>query len=338
MLCYKAHGDKCTESFYKDQVEDELRSQRAVGDERRHLEKIVAALNCLDGDVGLEDGDDAVDEEDAEEERLAQLLERAEAGELRIEDLTEEELRTFHSDLKLGALGHALGAWEPWWTRAAVVEVDFNSLDDDPGAPATSSAAPPAHICCVKDRKAHPSVALTVVEAAYAYAHTMRAFNGDWAWDPVQAALHFLHLASAVCSPKVYGSAAECIRAVLAAVAALPGGGFGAGLDLLCLADTATLLTRGVDSSARAVQEAAELLAAAGLVAEKEGRKSVGKLRRGVKKLEFLASFAAYHEDELAPLAIQIEAIERERRAELDAEAMARNRLAHDGIALPERG
>lgn len=42
--------------------------------------------------------------------------------------------------------------------------------------------------------------------------------------------------------------------------------------------------------------------------------------------------------DELAPLAIQIEAIERERRAELDAEAMARNRLAHDGIALPERG
>lgn len=70
------------------------------------------------------------------------------------QDLTEEELRTFHSDLKLGALGHALGAWEPWWTRAAVVEVDFNSLDDDPGAPATSSAAPPAHICCVKDRKA----------------------------------------------------------------------------------------------------------------------------------------------------------------------------------------
>lgn len=32
-------------------------------------------------------------------------------------------------------------------------------------------------------------------------------------------------------------------------------------------------------------------------MAEKEGRKSVGKLRRGVKKLEFLASFAAYHED-----------------------------------------
>lgn len=85
----QAHGDKCTESFYKDQVEDELRSQRAVGDERRHLEKIVAALNCLDGDVGLEDGDDAVDEEDAEEERLAQLLERAEAGELRIEDPPE---------------------------------------------------------------------------------------------------------------------------------------------------------------------------------------------------------------------------------------------------------
>eukprot|EP00434_Breviolum_minutum_P015830 symbB.v1.2.013946.t1/scaffold1003.1/size206925/6 len=46
--CYQAHSGKCTESFYKSQVEEELKSRRIDEDERRRLEKVLASLSSLD--------------------------------------------------------------------------------------------------------------------------------------------------------------------------------------------------------------------------------------------------------------------------------------------------
>ncbi|CAJ1392825.1 unnamed protein product [Effrenium voratum] len=56
------------------------------------------------------------------------LAELAERGELCMENLSEEEARSFFAELKKGELGRALGAWEPWWQRVAAI--DLSSLDD----------------------------------------------------------------------------------------------------------------------------------------------------------------------------------------------------------------
>jgi len=344
--CYKGHSDRCTESFYQAQVEEELRSQRATGDERRRLEQIISELSHLDenpDEEAEEEEEELEDEEEAETRRLEELVAKAERGELCLEDLTEGEAQCFHSELKRGALGQTLGVWEPWWQRAAVVEVDLDALDDGPLETSSSSRAAvptPAHICCAGDRKAHPAVALTALEVLYAYVHTMRAFNGDWAWDPLQAALHLLHLGSSVCSRKVYSTARECLLAALASASALPGGGFGAELDELCLGDLARLLGRGGDTQIRALREAMEMIdLAAKTVNERQANntKAIGRLQRGAKKLEFLMSFAGHHQDDLEQLVPEVSALESKRRAEAQEQEDEEGRRALGGVALPQR-
>merc|ERR1719215_2415633 len=139
----------------------------------------------------------------------------------------------------------------------------------------------------------------------------MRVFNGDWTWDPVQAAMHLLHVGCSIGSPKVYSTTVECIHTALDAATNLPGGGFGADFDVVCLADVATILHRSVDSAARALLEAVGILRKAVEAAgEHNGceAKSLARLQRSMKKLEFLVSYAAHHEDIMAPLAGEVRA------------------------------
>lgn len=35
-------------------------------------------------------------------------------------------------------------------------------------------------------------------QALYAYVHTLRSFNGDWSWDPLEAAAHLFHLGRSI--------------------------------------------------------------------------------------------------------------------------------------------
>ncbi|CAE8609008.1 unnamed protein product, partial [Polarella glacialis] len=268
LACYQGHSGKCTESFFQDQVSEELKSQRATPEERKRLEQVVSSLANLDEPTEEET---AQDKEEDNEERLELLAALAESGELRLDDLSEEEVRCFHSELKRGELGRALGAWEPWWQTTAIV--DLSSLGDDAADEGDRAVhcSPPPHLCCGGEgdsRQVHPSVALTVIEALYAYVHTLRAFNGDWKWDPLQAAVHMLHLGRGICAHRVYASATEALRAAMSAAAALPGANFGAGLDSLCLGDVATLLRRGVGSCARGLREAAEIVELAADAAE----------------------------------------------------------------------
>lgn len=335
LACYQVHGGKCTESFFQSQVEGELRGQRASDDERRHLEKIVSAMANLD--KPLEDEAEDVDEEEPEERRLETLISLAESGKLSLEDLSEDEARQFFADLKKGDVGHALGAWEPWWQKTGVVNMSsLDDLDDDycTGDDGVHQS-PPEHLCCSADgaRQAHPSVALTVVQALYAYSHALRAFNGDWAWDPLQVSAHLLHLGSAVHAHRVYESTSEALREALDAAARLPGGGFGSDLDLLCLDDVAILLRRGVGSCARGLRETGEIIAAAReLAAEKKG----GRLLRCLKKLEFLESFAWYHEQAMWDLADQVKALREVLESSNKIIHQERSRKEH-GIALPQR-
>jgi len=299
------------------------------------LEKIVYDLSQLDKG-SLDDTGDLADDGEAEDDdsRLEALADKAHRCELGADDLTEDELQRFHSELKRGSLGHALEVWEPWWQRAAVVDLD--SIDD-----ADVRFTQPPHLCCTPSRQAHPAVAFTAVQAVYAYAHLMRAFNGDWAWDPVQAAMHLLQLGKAACSDTAYESVSECLQAALRAAAGLTGGGFGAEFDELCLSDATAILSRGGDAAGFALSGAATLVgrAVAQVAEERAGRpKLLGRLRRAAKKLEFLTAFACHHGAALTPLADEVRALHKLRQDEAQKLRDAGNARAHDGIAVPERG
>eukprot|EP00439_Symbiodinium_sp_Y106_P033556 s1344_g4.t1 len=276
---------------------------------------------------------EAEDEGDASEKRLEMLAELAASGELRLEDLTEEEAESFRVALKSGDLGRALGAWEPWWQKAAAVDLLSLDEDDVSGLEGDESLHqdPPRHLCCSADgsRQAHPSVAFTVLEALFAYVHTLRAFNGDWRWDPLQAAAHMFHLGKGIWAHQVHESATSTLQALWQLASKLPGGGFGANFDRHCVGDVATILSRGVGSCARALH-----------AAEEGQARGAARLRRGVKKLDFLTSFAWHHPEALgADLAAQVQALEEvlQGYGQRLEDVSKRHSARTDGIALPER-
>merc|ERR1719159_1273739 len=121
---------------------------------------------------------------------------------------------------------------------------------------------PPQHLCCTATREvAHAVVTLTVLEAVYAYCHTMRTFNGDILWDPVQSAGHLLRLGSSLCSPKIqFKSPSECTGAVLEAAGRLPGRSGDQTFDALCLLDARVLLGGDASCVVRALRESIALL------------------------------------------------------------------------------
>lgn len=332
LSCYQAHSGKCTESFYKSQVEEELKSQKIDDEERRRLEKVLMSLSSLDR---------AEDEEEEEEDgpsddRLEALAALAERGLLNLDDLSEEEATRFFSELKAGDLGRAMGAWEPWWHKTAVI--DLMSLDDEIGGDERLHQNPPEHLCCSAsgDRKAHPSVVFTLLEALYAYVHTLRSFNGDWSWDPLEAAAHMFHLGRSIWGRQVYDSVTEALQAPQSVACKLPGGGFGADFDRHCLADVATILRRGVGSCARALLEAQDLSEKAQQMAQDP--KSASRLLRGMKKLQFLASFAWYHEEVFPEIAAEVQALEEVlETARVKSKEAQRMEIAKGNILLPER-
>lgn len=320
LACYKDHNAACTEHFYKAQVAEELRSQKATGEERKRLERIVAELHNL-GEP-LDEGE----EEEEDDDRLEELARKAEHDALSIDDLSEDELRRFHSSLKRGTLAQALEVWQPWWETAPVVELD--SMDDGP------TMCPPPHICCTNERRVNPAVVLSLLEVLCAYAHVLRAFNGDWGWDPLQAVGHLLHLGPTICTHRVFENAASCLQALTEAARSLPGGGFGAEMDVLIFTDVEVLLTRaGPDSSLQALQESRELLECASAELATRGGGGRARLQRGEKKLQFLASFASHHDNVLRPLALEVRTFRELREAELQQQG----HRVRDGVVLPDR-
>merc|ERR1712046_480301 len=94
------------------------------------------------------------------------------------------------------------------------------------------------------------------------------------------------------------GSTKDCLISILQLAAALPGGT--PGVDTLCLSDAAIVLQGQAAYILRALGEVKAILDSSVALASGSREKSkpnVNRIRRGVKKLDFLLSFAFHHDD-----------------------------------------
>merc|ERR1712107_830235 len=233
--------------------------------------------------------------------RMEDGVARAMSGNIQIADITNDEAAWFRSALEANARDYTPRSWRPWWQHPEV--------EEDPQSPSASSSStrcmatrvnPPIHVCCANGRLPHASVAFTALSILYAYVHTMRASNGGWEWAPLEAAPNLLHICPAICSHQIFKSANESLCASVDAAATLADGGFGVDFDLLCVEDLQTLISAGAHCCAVAIQDIVNIFDAC-LAAGSHA--SSGKIRRGIKKLHFLTSFAFHHFELLQPLA-----------------------------------
>lgn len=139
--CYESHGSLCTENFYREQVEEELRAaSKPDFDEKKQLEKVLLNLNRLDRQGDDEDDEDGEGDDDADEDgtngikdesRLEYLLEQLESDDLDLDDLTEGEREQFEKFCEKTSGGGLLEQWVPWWERIATEETGIATGDEE---------------------------------------------------------------------------------------------------------------------------------------------------------------------------------------------------------------
>ena len=223
--CFARHSERCTEAFFREQVEGELRA-RAVGvaagggGEPREMAQILERLRRM-GEGELSDGEESVEgqneggvagltAEAAERLGLARLgrdaLKAALEGlELSEADLSADALNCFRRDLQAGAVGRLLGGWEPWWRHKDASELRLSkvgtllvrALDGPgPGGMASSIVPPPPSeplpqlLDLLPDRQPAPTLPWHLVDCLFSYCSTLVLYNGDWQADPRSAAEH----------------------------------------------------------------------------------------------------------------------------------------------------
>ncbi|KAJ2802991.1 Zinc finger HIT domain-containing protein 2, partial [Coemansia furcata] len=123
----------CTESFYKEQVEEDMRARRADDATKLEMQRMVQRYNDYSVDTpGELDGSSDTDKEEEAElaERLNGVDLEDEAASAAIwSRLTEAEREEFLRLIDDNEVGALLEPWVPWWSTENgpnVVEADEN--------------------------------------------------------------------------------------------------------------------------------------------------------------------------------------------------------------------
>ena len=204
LACYRQHGETCTESFYAEQAQAELKSDVAPHESRLEMLKTLQRLEeTNDSDSGDDDDDDGDDDNAAampphDAERLARLLEATTIDE---SSLTNEERAEFRRLLADGSLGAQLQAAPVWWraAEAALASMElvgtkeggasWRYASDEAAAAAASAGAPPPSTALPALRtltcRPPPATLLhNALELLCAYCYVVRLFCAAEGDDP----------------------------------------------------------------------------------------------------------------------------------------------------------
>ncbi|CAH2093620.1 unnamed protein product [Euphydryas editha] len=197
--CYKSEKHmECSESFYRECVNQELASHQVDEDAKAKMIEILKKMyeNGDDEVEGLENCED-IDSDDGSEIDLQTRIQ-----DLNLDDpdalwnaLTEDERNEFESMLSKGDVGSIIPQWEPWWlySKEKKLVEDVNETSNETEAlnkcPQIKSVPKFSTLTSVKPS---PALHFNMANVIASYAFTMRYFNGEI--DPVEAATYLLDI------------------------------------------------------------------------------------------------------------------------------------------------
>ncbi|CAM6129566.1 unnamed protein product [Calypogeia fissa] len=223
LACYKNHSLRCTESFMRNNVIEEMRDIQASKESQQNMLEALKRIRFDDDGrsiiedevMGDEDGED--DDSDGRHgtvfsERTLKLI--AEGGDISLDDLSVDERKDFLRALAAGEISHLIQPWYPWWLnpRAGTTSItthgtsliqpvnsseeenpkQIEALEAVPGevpVPPSEALAPVRQLI---RGDPSPLIPVQLAEVIYNYCFTLRFCNGDWQSDPLDAALILL--------------------------------------------------------------------------------------------------------------------------------------------------
>jgi len=180
---------------------DELKQMQPEDESKKKMLDILKRLHL----------EEEMDSDGEDESMLSEeLIQKVMSGEeIKIEDLSDDEVKRFRQALASGELSKMIEPWTPWWkkpsARMKTLSPDGSQLvrqvreeDTATSGPMTDQEpsinempeGPESPLPALKQlTRAEPSPLLAVhlVDILYSYCFTLRLYNGDWHSDPLGA-------------------------------------------------------------------------------------------------------------------------------------------------------
>ncbi|KAL6906500.1 hypothetical protein ACP4OV_004101 [Aristida adscensionis] len=319
--CYKGHSVQCTESFMRENVMDELKQMQPEDESKKKMLDILKRLHEEEMESDSED-ESAFSEE---------LIQKVMSGkEIKLEDLSDDEIKRFRQALTSGELSKMIEPWTPWWKTPSARSISLSpdgsqlirqvSIDDtaasDPMIDQESSIkevpeGPDSPLPSLKQlTRAEPSPLLAVhlIDILYSYCFTLRLYNGDWHSDPFGASTVALSMSKVLgedAKPETIPEALTACMEETCSPAYRHTGGFRFAVALVD--DIITILSLGHNALVcalcdfrRLVQDGERMLKAE-KVGKSEKAQSTLKLRGASRKLFFMTCWIHEQPDETWP-------------------------------------
>ncbi|KAJ7949556.1 Zinc finger HIT domain-containing protein 2 [Quillaja saponaria] len=209
LQCYKSHSLRCTESFMRENVVEELRQMQPDDESKQKMLDILKRFHT-------EEEMDSMDEDDIlSEETISKVLS---GGQVSFDDLSANEKKQFQRAIASGELSKMIQPWDPWWLKPSARTISLGkegtqlvqllseqevsvSTQDHLGntgsneiPPGPETPLPPVRR--LSPREPSPLLAVHLVDIVYSYCFTLRLYNGDWKSDAIGSAMVVLSVSS----------------------------------------------------------------------------------------------------------------------------------------------
>ncbi|XP_065858504.1 uncharacterized protein [Euphorbia lathyris] len=207
--CYKAHGLRCTESFMRENVVEELNQMQPNDETRQKMLEILKRFHSEEEMEGIDEDDSVLSEE---------TVQKILSGDsISFDDLSVKEKKQFQRAVASGELSKLIEPWDPWWLKPSArtislsnegtrlvqpLEHHTSSSPQDKGAPDKYNEVPPGPeipltpVSKLISTEPSPLLAVHLVDILYSYCFTLRLYNGDWQSDTIGSATVLLSISS----------------------------------------------------------------------------------------------------------------------------------------------
>lgn len=211
LQCYKSHSNRCTESFMRENVVEELRQLRTDDSIKRKTLDILKRFHSEEEMEDLDEEDDSTLSEETVEKVLA-------GDQLSFDDLSVEEKKRFLRAMASGELSKMIEPWEAWWMKPSARTISLSKegtplvqlhAEQKPTTSLTSGTettqssgipqapdTPLPPLSKLSSAEPSPLLAVHLVDIIYSYCFTLRLYNGDWQSDAIGSALVVLSVSS----------------------------------------------------------------------------------------------------------------------------------------------
>ncbi|KAL8256113.1 hypothetical protein R6Q59_031180 [Mikania micrantha] len=305
--CYKSHSLRCTESFMRDNVMEEMQQLEPGDDTKLKMLDILKRFHSEEEAESMIDDDDGSGDSALSEETIQKIMSGVEIS---FDDLSTEEKKHFQRAVASGELSKLIKPWEPWWLKPSARTISLSregtqrvqpiakhepDLSDHTHEipPGPETALPP--VSKLSSTEPSPLLAIHLVDILYSYCFTLRLYNGDWESDPVDSATVFLTISLVLGQSGQPETISEVLSHCLEQTCSpafrhMGGPHFGLGI----LDDVASLLSLGGDGLICALCDTHRMLKAGLKEVKMEKTRDVkrtemkAKLKSGERKVYFL--------------------------------------------------